>query len=479
MLRQALDEHCPPLGKRLRRELQTRILDTYEREDGYWWMSFQPDLPINNWNPWCNANCLAVLLLIEEKEERRAALVHKALRSLDRFIASYEEDGGCDEGPAYWVRAAASLYDALQLVHAATDGAIDVFGERKIRNMAAYILHMHIGGDAYVNFADSAARLTLPAGLIARFGQAVGDARLEAFGRYVYRRQGGHRYWDGEEIPSLQRMLFDLFAMPGMEGPATDPPALPLDRWMPGVEVMVARERGDGSGWFLAAKGGHNDESHNHNDIGSFIVYADQLPLWIDAGVGTYTAKTFSPERYSIWTMQSGYHNVPTVNGTEQAAGAAYRSGGVRHEAEGGLSRLTVDIAPAYPASSGISRWMRTFTLRREPAGGRGQGEPDFASRIIVEEAVKLEEPSMDVTLNWLCAYAPRFVSGRVVLVDEAGAAKACMSYDETLWNTRVEPIALEDERLCAAWGDTIYRVLLTAKRLIHEESWQFVLKKL
>ena len=53
------------------------------------------------------------------------------------------------------------------------------------------------------------------------------------------------------------------------------------------------------------------------------------------------------------------------------------------------------------------------------------------------------------------------------------------MSYDETLWNTRVEPIALEDERLCAAWGDTIYRVLLTAKRLIHEASWQFVLKKL
>ncbi|WP_259391711.1 heparinase II/III-family protein [Paenibacillus thiaminolyticus] len=119
-------------------------------------------------------------------------------------------------------------------------------------------------------------------------------------------------------------MLFDLFALPDMEGPAAEPPALPLDRWMPGVEVMVARERGDG--WFLAAKGGHNDESHNHNDIGSFIVYADQCPLWIDAGVGTYTAKTFSPERYSIWTMQSGYHNVPTVNGAEQAPGRTFRS---------------------------------------------------------------------------------------------------------------------------------------------------------
>lgn len=213
----------------------------------------------------------------------------------------------------------------------------------------------------------------MPAGLIARFGQAVGDARLEAFGRHVYRRQGGHRYWEGEEIPSLQRMLFDLFALPDMEGPAAEPPALPLDRWMPGVEVMVARERGDGRGWFLAAKGGHNDESHNHNDIGSFIVYADQCPLWIDAGVGTYTAKTFSPERYSIWTMQSGYHNVPTVNGAEQAPGRTFRSGEVRHDAEDGLSRLTVDIAPAYPAASGICRWTRTFTLQREKAGKRAR----------------------------------------------------------------------------------------------------------
>lgn len=478
VLRGALDEHCPLLGIRVHRELQTRILDSYEREDGYWWMSFQPDLLINNWNPWCNANCLAVLLLTEEKAERRAALVHKALRSLDRFIASYEEDGGCDEGPAYWVRAAASLYDALQLLHAATGGAIDVFAEPKIRNMAAYILHMHIGGNAYVNFADSAARITVPAGLISRFGQAVGDARLEDFGRHVYRRQGGHRYWEGEELPSLQRILFDLFALPDMEGAAAEPPALPLDRWMPGVEVMVARERSDGRGWFLAAKGGHNEESHNHNDIGSFIVYADQCPLWIDAGVGTYTAKTFSPERYSIWTMQSGYHNVPTVNGTEQAAGRTFRSGEVRHEAEDGLSRLTVDIAPAYPAASGICQWTRTFTLLREPAGGSRQGGSGSASRIIVEEAVQLEAPSSDVALNWMCAYEPRFDSGRVVLVDEAGAPKACMSYDETLWNTRVEPIALEDERLCAAWGGTIYRVRLTAKRPIHEDSWRFVLDK-
>ncbi|MFW5437662.1 heparinase II/III domain-containing protein [Paenibacillus apiarius] len=525
LLREALDAHCPQLGKRVRRELHARMIDSYEREDGYWWMSFQPDMLVNNWNPWCNSNCLAVLLLIEEDEGRRVSLVHKALRSLDRFIASYEEDGGCDEGPAYWGRAAASLYDALQLLHSATGGAVSVFDDVKIKNMANYILHMHIGGAAYVNFADSAAKLAVPAGLIAQFGHAIGDTRLRAFGQHAYRQQREYRYWEREEIPSLQRMVSELFSMPEADG-SESRLELPLDIWMAGVEVMAARERGNGQGWFLAAKGGHNGESHNHNDIGSFIVYADGSPLWIDAGVGTYTAKTFSPERYSIWTMQSGYHNVPSVNGIEQAAGSPYRAGYVRHEADGEVSRLAMDIASAYPAASGIRQWTRTYTLHRESdcaartgecrgseaasapllamlerEGAAASAQPyavpereeetvrasaqnaqeqgvGIPSHIVLEEAVELAEPSRNVVLNWMCAHEPHVLAGTIVLHHEAGRGKARMSYDETLWDIRVEPIALEDERLRTAWGDTLYRLIMSARRPIHAESWQFVLKR-
>ncbi|WP_019422007.1 heparinase II/III domain-containing protein [Paenibacillus sp. OSY-SE] len=468
LLGEALDAHCPQLGKRVRRELHVRILDSYEREDNYWWMSFQPDMLVNNWNPWCNSNCLAVLLLIEEDERRRVSLVHKALRSLDRFIASYKEDGGCDEGPAYWGRAAASLYDALQLLHSATDGAVSVFDDTKIRNMAKYILHMHIGGEAYVNFADSAAKLSVPAGLIAQFGHVIGDAQLQAFGLHAYRQQHEYRHWEGEEIPSLQRMLSELFSMPEADELESEL-ELPLDIWMAGVEVMVARERGGAQGWFLAAKGGHNGESHNHNDIGSFIVYADGSPLWIDAGVGTYTAKTFSPERYSIWTMQSGYHNVPEVNGIEQADGGQYRTRKVRHEADGVVSRLTVDIAPAYPADSGIRQWTRTYTLQREA---------DAPSRIILEEAVQLAEPSQNVVLNWMCAYEPHVHRSVIALQDEAGGVKAHMSYDETMWDIQVETIALEGEKLRAAWGDSLYRLSMTARCPVQSERWQFVLER-
>lgn len=64
----------------------------------------------------------------------------------------------------------------------------------------------------------------------------------------------------------------------------------------------------------MAAKGGHNDESHNHNKMGQFIVYYDGKSVFIDIGVGTYTEKTFSPKLYEIWTMQSAYYNLPTMD---------------------------------------------------------------------------------------------------------------------------------------------------------------------
>jgi hypothetical protein len=75
---------------------------------------------------------------------------------------------------------------------------------------------------------------------------------------------------------------------------------------------MAAREKGGSiEGLYVAAKGGYNDESHNQNDAGHFIVYSDGQPPIIDVGVETYSTKTFSASRYDIWTMQSGYHNLP------------------------------------------------------------------------------------------------------------------------------------------------------------------------
>lgn len=82
---------------------------------------------------------------------------------------------------------------------------------------------------------------------------------------------------------------------------------------------MAARmEDGSDKGLYLSAKGGNNGESHNHNDVGSFVLYCDGKPVVIDIGTGVYEKKTFSPQRYEIPQMQSLYHNLPIIGGEGQ-----------------------------------------------------------------------------------------------------------------------------------------------------------------
>jgi hypothetical protein len=129
---------------------------------------------------------------------------------------------------------------------------------------------------------------------------------------------------------------------------------------------MTSREQNsDDSGFFVSAKGGHNDESHNHNDVGNFVIFNDKKPVIIDAGVGEYTKKTFSKQRYDIWTMQSEYHNVPVVNGYPQKVGHTFKATDVKYLKSDKQSSLSMDLKYAYKEQAGINIYIRTIALNR------------------------------------------------------------------------------------------------------------------
>ncbi len=154
----------------------------------------------------------------------------------------------------------------------------------------------------------------------------------------------------------------------------------PRDTWLPVIEVMAARDQaGSAHGWYVAAKGGHNNESHNHNDIGEFVVYRDGLPLLIDAGVETYSRKTFSPQRYEIWTMQSAYHNLPTIDGVQQAPGEQFAARDVLYQASD-ERRVHARYCRSLSARSGIEALAAHDPAQARAIGyGRRQYELDHA----------------------------------------------------------------------------------------------------
>jgi hypothetical protein len=465
-----LDAVHPLVRERVRLEVDRRILTPNLERDDFWWMGFTPR-EVNNWNPWINSNWLASVLLLERDPERRVRAVRKIARSLDRFVDAYPDDGGCDEGPSYWGRAGASLFESLELLHMASGGRVDLYGEPVVRAIGQYIARAYIAGEYYVNIGDAPAKVRPEPELVFRYGRATGDASLAAFGSFLAARRGPYGPDDVPRYGSLARVLPALL---GASDLAATPPAEPLDGevWLPDLQMMAARERpGSTQGLYVAAWGGHNAQSHNHNDVGNVVVYADGEPVLVDVGVGEYTSKTFSSRRYEIWTMQSAWHSLPAVNGFDQGAGAEFRAKDVAFAPGRDAVRLSLDIAPAYPPEAKVARWRREVTLDRKKR------------EVVLAEDYALGEAREPVRLHFVTPLAPdASTPGRVVLSrpDRAPASAAGsyeLAYDPKRFLATVEEKAVDDARLQPVWGNRLFRIVLTARETVARGSHRLVVR--
>jgi hypothetical protein len=453
LLRPQLDAVSPLLSRCIRDEVEARLLDPFLSRDDMWWMGRGERQHLNNWSPWCASNCLVASLLLAADAGRRVEAVAKAIDIVDRWLATYHDDGGCDEGPSYWGVAGGALFDCLELLYSATEGQIDVYDQHLIQQIGRYIYRAHISGGYYVDFADCPAKVHIDGGLVYRYGRRIGDPSMAALGAWAHQQRGG----GPQRRARLLRALPALFEAHGIEEPAQPP--YPREAWLDGIQVMAAREQGSSDrGFYLAAKGGHNAESHNHNDVGQFIVYYNGEPVLIDAGVGTYTRQTFSAQRYEIWTMQSAYHNLPTVKGVQQGVGREFAARGVTCHLEDAAAELSLELAGAYPAEAGISSWRRTCRLRR----GEDPG-------VEITEEFLLGMPS-PVTLSLLTPCPPEQTEeGQIAL--PAGDQRLLLSFDRPLM-AEIERIALDDDRLRGLWGESLYRILLAPEQPVEEGLW-------
>ena len=425
-----LDAASPLIRQRIDDELQRRILRPYLGAH-FWWMG---DPPLTNWTAWCIQNVLFAAFVGPTDQHIRRAVITKAAASLDAFVDSYGEDGACDEGVLYYRHAALCLFNALNVLSAVAPAAFaPLWSAPKLRAMAEYLPHMHAQGPWYFNFADAPAR---PGPCGAReflFGQAVSSALLA--------RQAAADWRDNpapEEADDLGINLFySLQAAQAVTAMSEADHARPAasDHFFSSIGLMVARD----ARFALAVKAGHNGESHNHNDVGSFTLFKDGRPLLIDVGVETYTAQTFSAARYEIWTMQSGYHNLPAFGGVMQGAGAGFRARDVTVRLTDAQARMDMEIAGAYPPEAGLRSYRRSVSFRKS------------AGIEIVDEF----EGDLAPVLSLMVAEAPSLASGLILIGDlaviELGGAGEPV----------IEPIAIADPRLRATWPERIYRLLV------------------
>lgn len=448
------------LPARLRREIEQRIIEPALARDDFWWMGLdRPGRVLNNWTPWIVSNWLACALMADEQAGRRAASVFKAAGCLDRFLTCMPADGGCDEGPSYWGRAAASVLDALEILGSASGNALNFYDEPLIQALGRYMVSVHIAGNWFVNFADAGARLAAPAHSIYGYGVRTGDNDLMQLGANLWQRAQDGPGGAADFGSDLNRALQALFRFP-ITLAAETPPPLVRDAWLPDTQVVAARDRaGTAEGWFVAAKGGHNAESHNHNDVGSFIIFHDGAPLIVDAGVGEYTRQTFGPERYSIWTMRSSFHSLlPVLDGVEQREGKSFRARDVAYEADDERMRFTLDLRDAYPPEARIGEWRREIELLR-------------GDRVTVTDHYTLTADVGEIAMVLLTPSVPSLEADGSVRLTSQMLPEALASADGTMTveaeggDVTFGEIPLDDSRLSPVWGKRLHTIQLVLHR--------------
>jgi len=458
-LKDDLSKIQPMIPKRLRENIQFRIMNPYMTRSDFWWQAFNstPNTVVNNWNTWCNFNALSCFLLLENDPHKLAEAVHRTMISIDKFINYMKEDGACEEGTSYWSHAAGKLYEYLQLLNLATAGKISLFDQPMIRNMGEYIVKSYIGNNWVVNFADASAKVDVKVGLIFNYGKAVGSEQMQEFASYLVRNNQSKSFY--LEKRDLFRMLENLSCNRKLT--VTKPNLVKYAvTWYPQTSICYLRNE---NGFFCAVKGGHNNESHNHNDVGTFTLYLNQIPVFIDAGVGTYTRQTFNSERYSNWMMQSNFHNLPMINAVAQAPGAKFRVGNVKFNAVKSL--ISLDIAGAYPAEAQVEKWQRTYQLSQKKG-------------LFIQDDYKLKKIVKPNQLNFLTWEKPDVsIPGTVILEKEN--IKLRMTYNAAQFEPSVQTIDLTDPRLENVWGKQIYRLNLKAKKMKLTDKYTITINKI
>jgi hypothetical protein len=354
------DKLNPEIRRLIRENIERRIFQPYRdmalgKREKNWWMT-----GTNNWNAVCLAGVTGAALAAIDSRDDRAFFVAAAEHYSKNFLEGFTDDGYCSEGLGYWNYGFGHYAMLSEMIHQATGGKMDMLQDTKAKQAATFGSKIEIINGVYPAFADCSI-------------SAEPSSRLMY---YVSRRLGlGLRRWERIDPVSAGGSLYESMMYSFPNSAAATPP-VPNDFEGPGIRswfdqagILICRPAANSSSRLgVALKGGHNNEHHNHNDVGSFVVVLGDRPLLLDPGGEVYTARTFSGRRYESNVLNSFGHPVPLVAGKLQKTGGQARARVVSHSFTENTDTLVLDISSAYDVPE-LKKLERTFVYSRLGAG--------------------------------------------------------------------------------------------------------------
>ncbi|MGL5114153.1 MAG: heparinase II/III domain-containing protein [Beijerinckiaceae bacterium] len=417
---QAMAETDAIIGEKLDPALRTRMtvlvrkrgVEFFLARNDYRWETGKVS---PNWLAVCAGGVAMAALHLEQDEATLAAVLAKTKRCFDRYFATFPNDGGCLEGLGYWEKSMAYVAMLGDLLERKRSGGWSPLDDPKVIAIAAFPARVALAPGFYPAFSDTGVTRQPQAALLHFLARRLNQPQLFALDVTPEAERRLTTRPTGEQIR-------DLF----WHQPAKHDARLPSTDWLPETEWFIARH--PAAKLAIAIKGGSNDEPHNQNDVGSFVIALDGETPIAELGAPAYHRDYFTNDkRYTYLAARSAGHSVPLVNGVEQAAGPAHRTASAARLRDAGSEGLRLDLTPAYPASAGLSRLIRTLELASDGDGevmltdhavfAAGPGE--LASTLVTHGEIRFPEQGTAVITvgdaRLAVSYDPRQIAPRIL----------------------------------------------------------------
>ena len=296
MIKVMLGERLHPLIKsRIDYEINRRLIEPFFKKRWHW------EYRQNNWTAVCaGATGCTIMLNRPELYELARDRINEDMKS---YISSYKNDGVCVEGAGYWSYGFGYYVEYALMQKEFTKGEFDLLDGEKIKSISTFLQKLFLDRDVIVNYGDCGVDVTVPAGFMYGLKQL---------------------YPNDLQLPPKERLTIAPHYFPACLRAFTC-----FDKSYASEDISKNAEYYMGDcGWFVkrtpkygfSARGGCNGESHNHNDVGNFILSVDNSQIIIDMGARPYTRQYFEDAtRYTYLETSSRGHNVPIINGKYQA----------------------------------------------------------------------------------------------------------------------------------------------------------------
>ncbi|MCQ4085357.1 heparinase II/III family protein [Saccharibacillus sp. JS10] len=430
------DRLHPWIAQRVHQEIERRVFDPcFGSKRPFFWFSAD-----HNWAAVCGGAVGVAAMLLMTDRERLAWAQTKVVNAMESFLSGYGEDGCCTEGAGYWTYGFGYYVYWAEMLYTFTNGEINMLQNDKARRIAQYASKVTLTSPDCVNYSDCESEVHFHPGLMSRL-----RVRLHIHTPNVVVPPSFHKDHTYRWAHQIRNLFWYEETQSAESGIISESVFFENAAW-------IIDKKATSSGLFaFSTKGGHNDEPHNHNDLGHFILHIAGDTLLSDLGPGMYTQDYFGERRYEHLHTSSLGHSVPVINGAVQQSGQDYTASVLQNEYSESTLRIKLDLTKAYGTESGLSSYIRQFSWSVK--------ENERKSELEIEDQFEFTTvTTYEIIEHLISLYRPILQSGVICWRGNRGQAE--LQYDPSTLEAKVEEVQTHKH---LGESQTVYRIALRA----------------